>query len=288
MLHFIETTIPVPGLKKELELLHIADLHLTYADQRDSATVQEMGAERIKCFSGAPETLGLLKEYLREGKPDYTVFTGDFMDFLSAPNLEALEEFLQNHCRQYLYAPGNHDWYCPGETSGSPQLLERREKFAQILGGVTDFQTIDAGGVLLIGMDNAHYKITRTQLEKLKEAFAKGLPCLLFFHVPLFAQTLVEAVGQFRRLPIMAGAQESALWDRVDAQTAPDEVTEEFYRLICQKSSPVAGVFAGHMHFAHEDIFGEGKKQYVSSQCGTQEPELRRIRLVPSDRLLCI
>jgi len=281
MLRFIDTTIPVPGLKRELELLHIADLHLSYADERDNAVMQEMSTERIRCFPGAPHTLELLKEYMRHEDPDYTVFTGDFMDFLSAKNLEALEDFLKNHCQRHLYTPGNHDWYCPGEASGSLLQRQRHEQFSRILGGTTDFQVINAGGVKLIGMDNAHYRITQQQLERLESEFAQGVRCLLFFHVPLFAPTLVEAVGKLRRLPIMAGAEESVLWERVDGQTAPDEITREFYRLVCKKSSPVAGVVAGHMHFTHEDIFGAGKKQYVSPHCGGEEPQLRRIRLVP-------
>lgn len=284
MLQIIETEITIPGLKKELELLHITDLHLTYADGRDNAYVQELSRERGDGFPNAHDMLGQLKAYLKENPPDYTVLTGDIIDFPSIKNLEALENFLKNDCKNYLYTLGNHDWCYPIEQPTAQLLRQRCKKFMHITGGTPDFQMIDAGGVLLIGLDDTRYRFTRLQLEKLKEAFAKDIPCLLFFHIPLYAETLTEDVMKVWRQPIMTGTPESAFNGNVNPELLPDAVTLQVYNLIGKKESPMRGVISGHVHFAHEDAFGENKMQYITCDANAKGPKdvcIRRIRLVP-------
>ena len=49
------------------------------------------------------------------------------------------------------------------------------------------FESRIVGGLNVIAVDNGYYTWTQEQLDKLKLEVARGLPCILFCHVPLTA-----------------------------------------------------------------------------------------------------
>lgn len=282
MLNFIDTTIQVPHLNKSLTLFHMTDLHITRADERDNDYVNWLGIDRKRCFPDSEVIFEEIKQHIRDNPPDYTVLTGDIIDFPSERNLDTLTEFLNNDCGNYLYTLGNHDWCYPNESPSEETRNKYYPRLFAVTNGTPDFQVIDAGGVLLIGIDNTRNQITEAQLNKLKKEFNKNIPCILFFHVPVYIDTLIENVVHVWRQPLMIGTPRNAFSGELDPSLIPTEETIEFCNLIAKSDSPVVAVLCGHVHFFHEDSFGKGKIQYVTELC-CNKGTIRRIHIVSQE-----
>lgn len=280
MLNVIDTTINIPGLKKPLTLLHITDLHLTRTDDRDSEYVNWLGTDRKNCFPNSEAIFDEVKKYVIDNPPDYSILAGDIIDFPSEKNLDTLYDFLNNDCKNYLYTLGNHDWCYPNQEPDHETQCRYFPRFYPITNGTPDFQVVDAGGVLLIGIDDTTNQITLSQLEKLKEVFKRNIPCILFFHIPIYISTLIEDVVKVWGQPLMIGTPKEAFSSQLHSSLIPSDSTNEFCRLIEKSDTPVKAIFCGHVHFSHEDSFSEGKIQYVTQLCSTQVNNIGTIRRI--------
>jgi 3',5'-cyclic AMP phosphodiesterase CpdA len=280
MLNILDTTIKIPHLKKPITLLHITDLHITRADERDNEYVHWLSADRKRYFPHSEDIFNDLRQFIHHNRPDYTVLTGDIIDFPSEKNLDTLIDFLHDDCKSYLYTLGNHDWCYPIESPTEETKNKYYPRFHSVTNGTPDFQVIDAGGVLLIGIDNTTNQITASQLDKLKTEFEKAIPCVLFFHVPLYIDTLLPPVVSVWGQPIMIGTPQKAFSGELSANLVPTDETAEFCRLIEKNDTPVAAVVCGHVHFSHEDTFAENRTQFITPLCSTLENANGTIRRI--------
>jgi len=283
MLNIIDTTIRIPNLKKPLTLLHITDLHLTRADFRDNEYVNWLSVDRKNAFPYSEDIFEELKQYITNNRPDYSILTGDIIDFPSENNLETLYDFLNNICKNYLYTLGNHDWCYPNQSPTDETQSRYFSRFLPITNGTPDFQVIDAGGVLLIGIDNTRGQITTSQLNKFKTVFKRNIPCILFLHIPLYINTLIENVLAIWGQPLIIGTPKEAFSGELHPSLVPTNETIEFCHLVENKDTPIFAILCGHVHFSHEDLFSEGKVQYVTKLCSTLENTngtIRRIKII--------
>ncbi|MHB1484446.1 MAG: metallophosphoesterase family protein [Saccharofermentanales bacterium] len=291
MIKIIDTVIEIPELEKPLTLLHITDLHLTLRDKRDSDYVEELGVERSGYFRNAKAAFDSIEEFIIGNKPDYTIVTGDFLDFPSRRNCDLLYDFLNNTCKNYLYTPGNHECAYPNES----QAVEFHEKYYSRLfpvsGDTPDFQLIDTGDLLLIGIDDSTNQISPPQLEKMKNILKMNKPSIIFMHIPIYVDSLIDDVVKVWKQPIVIGLPSSGSADKlehkVDGEIAsgliPSEETREFCELIKREGSLVKAIVCGHVHFEHEDEFAEGKIQYITPICSeydNNDATIRRISIV--------
>jgi hypothetical protein len=179
-----------------------------------------------------------------------------------------LDKVLNKDNRRYLFALGNHDW-CYPFFKASEQIKDLYyPKFNNITNGAPHIQIKDVYGVSLIAIDNTDYQIYPEQLAILKKQFAKNTPCLLFFHIPIYVDTLTSDVIKVWKYPIMMGVSSDHLnlASEVEKSLIPNETTKEFYRIITEDNSlQVKGIFAGHVHFSHVDTYREGVSQYITA-----------------------
>jgi len=271
----METVIHLPGLARDLTIVHITDSHLTEADDREAEDVLAMAAERTAIFSQQEHGFGrstveLFNEHIRTSNlwgADCTVFTGDIIDFPSRANLELIEQSFAGLQSQLLYTMGNHDWCYPHRSFDDELRVQMYDRFRRWSAHVPGCELLELNGVTLIAVDNSNYQVTPEQYNRIREQAAKG-PCLLFMHIPLYLPTLEQAVVDVWGSPIMMGAES---WkDDAARHSWGVRQTDASTAALCQwlsngaGSEQVLGIFCGHVHFAHTDPFREGRFQYVT------------------------
>ena len=238
------------GLEKPVRILQMTDVHLSLADDRDGESMKEHAAQRRREFckeAGYPERdpIGYLEEAMEYSKNfDCTVITGDVIDFISHANCETAKQLLAG--KDYLFCAGNHE-FCP--KVGKPDSFERKER---ILGEIQDifrgdmiFESRIVGGVNIIAIDNGYYTWTEAQLQKLKFEVARGLPCVLFCHVPL-------TVAHMRHEPSHKDLGVSEEYKQFILSVTDYIVNEPM----------IKAVFSGHNHITSVSEIGN-KKDYT-------------------------
>jgi len=257
------TIIEIPEIERIITLMLITDMHLTYSDERDSGEVREMALERAKALKrfSDRDTEDLFDDILRYAvnqNVDCLVLVGDIIDFLTPKNVEKLNIFLNKYRVPYFYIVGNHEHIM--------KHLWSMDLLLPFTNNRIGCNKMEIGGVKFIGIDNTGYKVSAEQLAFLSEETADNKPCLLFMHIPLYIESLEKSTLEVWHSPIMLGIPESLFMERrpgIIHVPLPDNTTMEFCRLI-ERSTNIYGVFAGHLHFSHTDVFTAGKNQYVT------------------------
>ncbi len=147
--------IPVKGLKSELRIAHLSDLHLGSIYQRGFV-------ERI-C------------QKVEELAPDFVVITGDLFDGNIAFEYEMIKPFDKLKCPVY-FVMGNHDMLYEDEAHD----VLRQSKIIYLNDNTTQFR----GLINILGIDYTE-GATRRAIRKLKTLnTTQGLPNLLLYHSP--------------------------------------------------------------------------------------------------------
>ena len=247
---FIDTTINV-GAEKPFELLHISDIHLTYADERDDQRKLELAANRSKYFADAEENLAAaVADARRTGA--LMISTGDLIDFVSYANIDAAKKFTdENDC---FFAAGNHEFSLyVGEAWEDAEY--RNKSLALVQSAFKNdirFSSRVVNGVNLVAIDNGYYLIEQAQLDALKAECSKGMPVILLMHVPLHADDLCEDMMKVRGEPCsyLMNTPDSIVdtySDHRARQQRADSVTREAYDYIVSPPM-IKAIIAGHVH----------------------------------------
>lgn len=277
-----QTLIRVEGLSRAATLFHITDSHMSETDDREGL---EILAESVRLYNfDALDTRTRFDRalaYANDLSVDCVVLTGDIVNGATINNLDLLDGRLKTLRSPYLYTAGNHDWEYPHEPWGEATRSAQYPKFARFTAGNPSYRAFETHGVNLLAIDNSTYQITEDQLAFAEKELARGLPTLLFMHIPIYIPSLLEDVVHTWHSPIMMAAEG---WDsKLMAQWQVEETrsaTAAFYRLLMDNPhANLLGVFCGHVHFAHTDAFGRGSYQYVT-QAGFSGG-YRVIRLLP-------
>ena len=282
-LNILDTCLEIAGLERPLTLLQVTDLHLINTDARDSEERQALRRAYSEWAPYSNEILEDIGEYCQIEKPDAVVFTGDISGFPTCKNLNILQNFLEQKCPPYLFVFGNHERIFTMRDF-TPEMQQQYTKmYAFALQGDPSIQTMDLAGIRLIGIDNSYNQISAEQLKQLEKLFSDDLPCILFFHVPMYLPALLQPVMDAWKQPFMMGTPLSVVPD-MNKDLIPTASTEAFVKLLTTQQTPVQAMFAGHIHFFdREDEFFPGKKQYVTPMATTLDGRglARRIQLVP-------
>lgn len=252
MLNAQKTELQI-GLPAPVRILHLTDPHLSLADDTDGDSMKRHARGRRAVFQGEAnaDKESFLSDRLREAMEygrqfDATVITGDVLDFVTHANLAAAKEILAPY--DYLLCAGNHE-YTPRVGAG-PDRFSNRAVFGDdvqaVFRGDMVFDSRIVGGVNLITMENGMYVWYPGQLEKLRREVAKGYPCLLFCHVPLFHPELNHD-------PEHTGLE-------ADAETIA--MTRRLTRYI-DETPQIKAVFTGHEHHNDMRLLPSGKPCYV-------------------------
>lgn len=270
-----EAVVAIPGLPRELHLLHITDSHLTLSDGREPADVQEMAAQRTGAFAGhigqpEPLTTGEILEaqlqMANELKVDSVVLTGDIIDFPSAANLDRIGQLFAQLEARLLYTVGNHDWCFPHQPFDDQTRLDAYYRhFGQWSSRAPGCEILELDGVGCMALDDSNYQVTEEQFAAVRERAAQG-PCLLFMHIPLYIPALAGQVVEVWRSPIMLGAEGWEQQARKDWGVRDHDPSTIAFRdwLYSEDSSNIKAIFCGHVHFERQDEFRAGAYHYIT------------------------
>lgn len=273
MLTIARSTIEI-GLQCPLKVLHVTDNHLPLCDERDNERKIAIAARKA---ARRDEMVAFLKEEVAyaEENCDLLVHSGDMIDFVSKANVDFARELLKKD--QLLYIAGNHD-YSQYVGEAWEDMSYRMNSYMSMgpegLGVNMFFTAHEMGGVNFVGIDDAYHQVEDWQTERLRLEAAKGLPIVLFMHVPLFEQSLYERSIEYWQdgSAYVAGCDEAHLLNYPEfraMEQRPTAATKRFLEYV-NSEKQIKAVLAGHLHFNYESRLPGGAMQYVTGagDCG--------------------
>ncbi len=294
-----ETLLKVKGATAPTTIYMITDSHILLCDETDEPWLREYFTFARQWFidnstrddeAEAHHIFEAQLDLVCREKPDVTVFTGDTV---GAPTDRGIR-YLTDACRRvgnYIYIPGNHDWIPQKAVTDTGDLPEEARaaavaRFASVVSPEDfEFQVREVNGVLLIGMNTSNYQASARQVAQLKEQFRRGLPCVLFLHIPVYTEALGEAAKEGWGAPLATGVPDACFSDNTPPSIAKilkaDENSRAFMELISRRDIPLCAIFAGHLHFSHASALTNGIMQYVVNM--GYNGAIRKIEILPQD-----
>lgn len=282
LLHVGSATVEIPGLTEEFTFVHITDSHVSAFSDADikswTAARHTYNAARRNAFTAdglyAEERFPLLFDYADEIGADGLFLTGDLIDFPSEKNMTLLYENINRVKAKSIFCLGNHDWNYADDYMTGNAVTTNRPLFNDLTNGDPYFSYAEYDGFIVAAIDNSSDVVTQETVDKFLALCEKGKPIILLLHVPLHVDTLEPDVRKAwgnRNITMGPGAMGSD-WGSV----------RQFYDAVCvDENTPVVAVFAGHVHFNHEDTFPNGVKQYITSTGYTGD--LRVVTVKPAN-----
>lgn len=195
MIQLTHTQLSV-GLKHPVKILHITDIHLTYANDMDTREHHELMKERTKTFhiEGKLSPKEYFEQAIALAKEENAllVCTGDAIDIHTHGNLEMFKEIVRGE--DLMFSPGGHEHQrvCirtmeepyPYWETVRPLLESEFSEFDLY------FESREIGGINVITADNSLDYFPQKTVEAFKRELEKGLPVIVFFHDPIWDSLL--------------------------------------------------------------------------------------------------
>ena len=258
------------GLVQPIRILQVSDCHLSGCCEEDSekakAKSKKKTAEFLKETGGVTQEQRLKEALDLSAEYDALVLTGDIADSPSRANLELLASMLEG--RRYLYTFGNHDYYTYDSDSGNADDRERfLDDFLRFLPCDPTMDSMEVGGVDLVTLDDSLAQFSALQLEFLKAEAAKGLPILLFLHLPVYSPTFVPQAYEWWDSSMCVGTPADVLAAHGETDPKMRAEAETLLMLDYIREEPlIKAIFASHLHFSDEaNVLG--KPQFVNKPC---------------------
>lgn len=255
--------IPLEGVKGVRKFLIVNDLHLIASDDTVEPEYQDTVQSRRNEMFLTPQGI-TSKEYWNKLTPtmddygaDGVIFCGDMIDYVSEANTRELKKGLEQMQTPYIYLRADHDlgtWYTNGKKNKDDALALQRE--------VAEYQDVfvmDYKDFFLVGWNNSTSQMSPGGLSLMKRVFSQGKPVILATHVPLNSK-VDDSLYQLAKQ--RDGQNRAKLWGE-GCLYEPDEVTEEFLKMVSAADSPVKGVLSGHLHWKYTVSLTDNIKEYV-------------------------
>ena len=258
------------GLSRPVKILHITDVHLTYANEKDTPEHHRLMKKRFQVFQeegGFPPFTP--KEYLEQAislakeEGALLVCTGDAIDILTYGNLEVFKEMIKGEI--LMFSPGGHEHqrvcirtmeepYPYWETARA--RLEKEFSDFNL-----SFESRIIGGLNVITADSSMDYFSRETVEAFKRELEKGLPIIVFSHDYIWDEWL----------------------NKKEAYHPNVRLTQEDYRIshemidLLLHHPLVLATMGGHGHRDEERVI-DGKTHYITT--GLFKGQARMIEIV--------
>lgn len=267
-------TVTIPGLSREYTFLQVTDLHSSAFSAEEA---KAMSAERRNYITArrnaftdgfmlSEQRMPYMFGYADEIDADLMLLTGDILDFPSEQNLSLMYENISALKTPTLFALGNHDW-CYADDYLTPNAAATfiPEFNKMSVGQPQDdpyVRYVEYDEFMVVAVDNSADYVTKETVDKFLALCEKGKPIILVLHVPLHVDSLIEDCTKVWGKDLgMGGDTGVCAWN---------EDVQRFYTAVAEdENSPVVAVFAGHVHFTHEDTLPNGVTQYITSTAYT-------------------
>lgn len=261
----LQTEIKI-GIKTPVNLLHVSDTHLTFADERDDARKIKLAEERQKnYFPNNDRNLLEIEQYAK--KTGYPILhTGDLIDFVSVANLERVEKFVSDY--DVFATAGNHEFslYVGEAVEDAEYRNQSLDKVQASFKNDIRFDVKKYGEVKIIAIDNSYYRFDEEQYIKLKKELCCDEPVILMLHTPIFEKNLYNRSMSMNPCAYLVSVPEELMAQYTQErykQQKEDEYTKKATELILA-STNVKAILSGHLHYDYEGEVCEGIKQYIT------------------------
>lgn len=270
----LATTLTIPGLGREYTLLQVTDLHSSaYSSEEAKAMKADRRnyiASRRNAFTDgfmlSEERMPYMFGYADTVNADLLMLTGDIIDFPSELNISMMQQNIEAIKAPTLFSLGNHDWcYADDYLTAGAAAAYIPKLNALSAGEPADdpyVKYVEFDEFMVVSVDNSTDSVTAQTVDKFLALCEKGKPIILMLHVPLHVDSLVADCTKVWGKDLgMGGDTGVCAW-------SPD--VQRFYHAVAEdENSPVVAVFAGHVHFNHEDALPNGVMQYITSTAYT-------------------
>ena len=267
--------IVIPGLTREVRILHVTDNHIVKTDERDEKFIIEdgahagkrltdFGAMRYNHFSidgkSSAQRFAELCDAIRDEPDcaDAVVFTGDVLDFYTESAFDFMCENIKKITLPVMFTLGNHDMIF---SKKSP--AEMREIFSELCGGNTFIQKMKIGDLALIGIDNINNFYHDEALEGLENAMRGEENVVLFQHIPLSTDDLNRYTLSFNKKD----------WSLGNNAVCVGESWKKVFAVIEAPDSKVRALICGDCHFDYRGPIGNALQ--FTSPLAAREPVVR-------------
>ena len=278
-------------LEAPFKVMFLSDTHLTIEDERGKPYyhyAKRMGGSAVEpenygLSNGRERALDISLFKARQDSVELVALGGDIINFPSLASVEYLLKIMEGSGLRWAYTAGNHDWHYEGEIGRADEHREKWENIALrplYQGRDPLCHARQIHGVNFLFIDNSTNEITKEQLAFLRRETEKGLPIVLFMHIPIYlpGQNIDYGCGNpdwNRANDIYYKIEQREPWP----EGGHSSTTYKFRDLVMSEPT-IIGVFAGHTHEEKIDFFN-GKIQYVAG--ANYEGHDVTIHFVPED-----
>lgn len=252
---------------KLTKIVQISDSHMIVVDETDKENYikqkdrklffERESLARTGEVHYAEEKLSEAVEYARQA--DLTIFTGDIIEFPTAPNVNKMVEYFSK-LDDYLYTFGNHDYM---DYTLKKSALSQYEKnvhlFKDVIKNDLEFAVKEVNGISVVAMDNSRFQFSLSQYERLKKTFDEGREIVLSMHIPLYHPTL-DFIGQKK---VNAVADTCGMAYGLGLKNSATPITKAVIDLIKENHEQVLAILVGHNHFDAVVPYYENVVEYV-------------------------
>lgn len=245
------------GAEKPFSVYHFSDDHLCLADERDCEEKHKLAERRLNDFAGGrPERQKQIEDEIHsiiEKEAIPVVHTGDFIDFVSAANLDYAREFFSGI--NTVMCAGNHEFsqYVGEAWEDEAYKMQSLSQVEKAFPKGIEFGVRIINGVKFITIDDGYYYILPKHFEAFKKELEQDIPIVLVLHNPIYSADTYKKTMQNQAKtdpPYLTGCPEvllEALSEHRRKQQHSDELTTEFVR-ICNSCDKIKAILAGHLH----------------------------------------
>ena len=267
-IHIQEEELVIPGLKHDYQFLLIADTHISLCDERDQ-TLEEKARARREAFereSGkiASRTFHNLITEAKNRNADLTIFAGDLTDSAMYASIDFVQKEIDRLQQPYLYVTGNHDFEYGDEYFSKKAYQEYFPRLSGLTQTTQQYVIKEYEDLIVAGINDKNNQFHKRAVQALLPYLKGSKPVILVMHVPLQPQFENSDLEQ----------QANQVWGLSDkgrcrvllGETAcrPNQATQKLLDAVFAEDSPVAAVFAGHIHFYNRDLLNNKSAQLVT------------------------
>ncbi len=264
-----EERLAVAGIGHAYTFFLIADTHISLCDARDEGLMEKALARRqaFEAESGkvASRTFANLMDAANEGNADLTIFAGDITDSAMYASIEFVEKQVGRLEMPYLYITGNHDFEYGDEYFSKKAYRDYFPRLQNLTGTAQQYVVKEYEDLVVAGINDKNNQFSKGAVRALLPYLEPGSkPVILVMHVPLQPQDPDSPLQQ--QADQVWGLSEKGRCRVLLGEDAckPNKTTQKLLDAVFAKDSPVAAVFAGHIHFYNRSMLNAASGQIVT------------------------
>lgn len=263
-----EETLTIAGIHRDYDFFLVADTHISLCDGRDPDLLKKAQArkEAFEKESGkiATRTFHNLMTQAINCKVDLTIFAGDITDSAMYASLDFVGQEISRLDMPYLYVTGNHDFEYGEEYFSKKAYRKYFPRLKNLTGTAGQYVIHEYEDLVVAGINDKNNQFGKQAVQALLPYLQGTKPVILVMHVPLQPQYKGSPLEQ--QANDIWGLSQDGRCRVLLGETAckPNRTTKKLLDAVFAKDSPVAAVFAGHVHFYHFGMVNGACAQVVT------------------------